>query len=119
MRMRGVTMRNTVDDLTERVQIVYYTKEKNQLGDVIDNAQQLRCQVWAKVYPVGAQTSKDGVERVNQVDYRITIRHRQDILPNDVVLWRGKRLEMIRPPYDAEAAHVWTVLECREVLADG
>jgi hypothetical protein len=58
------------------------------------------------------------VERLNQVDYRVVVRYRTDILPDDEVLWRGKRLRMIKPAYDAESARTWTVLECQEVLAD-
>ena len=118
MRMKGTLMRTSMDDLTERIQIVYHAKAKDAMGNVIDGAEQTRCNVWAKVYPYGARIQEGGVERLNQVDYRVVVRYRTDILPDDEVLWRGKRLRMIKPAYDAESARTWTVLECQEVLAD-
>lgn len=119
MRMTGNIMRTTMDDLTERVQVVYRAKTRNARGDIIDGEEQTRCTVWAKVYPYGARIQAEGVERKNEVDYRVIVRYRTDILPDDEVLWRGKRLRMIKPAYDAESARKWTVLECQEVLSDG
>lgn len=119
MRMKGTIMHTSMDDLTERIQIVYHAKTKDAMGNVVDGAEQPRCTVWAKVYPYGARIQEGGVERINQVDYRVVVRYRTDILPDDEVLWRGKRLHMIKPAYDAESAHTWTVLECQEAMEDG
>jgi len=119
MRMKGTLMRTTMDDLTERISIVYHARTRDSCGNIVDGEDEVRCMVWAKVYPYGARIQEGGVERMNQVDYRVIVRYRTDILPDDEVLWRGKRLRMIKPAYDAESARTWTVLECQEVLADG
>ena len=107
-----------MDDLTERIRIVYHAKARDSRGAIINAAEEVRCMVWAKVYPYGARIQEGGVERMNEVDYRIIIRYRTDILPDDEVLWRGKRMRLIKPAYDAESARTWTVLECQEVIAD-
>jgi SPP1 family predicted phage head-tail adaptor len=49
----------------------------------------------------------------------VIIRYRSDIRPDDEVLWRGKRLQIVGTPYDAESSHIWTVMECREAVQDG
>lgn len=119
MRMRGTLAKTSINDLTERISIVYHTTIRDNRGNTVDVAEKVRCMVWAKVYPYGARILEGGVERMNQVDYRVIVRYRTDILPDDEVLWRGKRLRMIKPAYDAESARTWTVLECQEVLVDG
>ena len=58
-------------------------------------------------------------ETENIVGYRVTIRFREDIEPTDEILWRGKRLELISPPYDVESRRIWTVMECREMVENG
>lgn len=118
MRNKGTLMKTSLDDLTERISIVYHTKARDSRGAIINGAEETRCTVWAKVYPYGAGIRNGGVERVNEVDYRVVVRYRTDIMPDDEVLWRGKRMKLIKPAYDAESAHTWTVLECREVQAD-
>lgn len=118
MRTRGTLMKTSMDDLTERIRIVYKDRSRDACGNIVTGAETLRCEVWAKVYPYGANITLAGVERVNQVDYRVVVRYRTDILPTDEMLWRGKRLKLIKPAYDAESAHTWTVMECREVIAD-
>ena len=119
MRMKGVLMQTSMDDLTERIQIMFHVKQRDPRGAIIDGPEVTRCTVWAKVYPYGALIQRDGVERVNSVDYRVIVRYRTDILPDDEVIWRGKRMRLIKPAYDAESARKWTVLECQEVQADG
>lgn len=117
---RGSVIQNTsIDDLHERISIVYREISRNARGDIIRGEEKVRAMVWAKVLPYGAKSEDGGISRTNDVNYRVTIRHRDDVLPDDEILWRGKRLQMTAPPYDAEARRIWLVMECREAVADG
>ena len=119
MMNTGSIMRTSIDDLSERISIVYRVRARNSRGDIIDGNEVMRCTVWAKVLPSNAQIESDGVERKAVVSYRIIVRYNSSILPDDEILWRGKRLVQTATPYDAESRHIWTVLECREVVQDG
>lgn len=119
MRTRGSLIKTSMDDLTERIKIVYQTPTINSRGNVTRSTDVQRCEVWAKVLPLSSRNNLGGTERESEVTYRIVIRYRTDVLPNDEVLWRGKRLTIQNPPYDAESGKVWTVLECRENRAYG
>ena len=120
MRTTGSIINNTtIDDLAERISIVYQKAQRNNRGDILGIEDVTRCTVWAKVLPLSARRLlDDSVEAVNEVSYRVIIRHRTDIAPDDIVLWRGKRLQQTAPPYDAESRRMWTVLECVEMKAD-
>lgn len=115
----GSLMRTSIDDLTERISIVYYAHSRNARGDIVNGQQSTRCTVWAKVLPVGGPLSNTGVEREAAINYRVVIRYRTDILPDDEVVWRNKRLKLTSTPYDAENRHIWAVLECQEAVKDG
>ena len=115
----GAVMRTSIDDLTERISIVYHAHTRNARGDIVPGTQSTRCTVWAKVLPLGGPMSDTGIEREAAINYRIIIRYRTDILPDDEILWRGRRLVQIGTPYDAESRKIWLVLEAREAVQDG
>ena len=115
----GTIMRTSIDDLTERISIVYHAHTRNSRGDIVPGAETTRCTVWAKVLPTGGPISNTGIEREARIGYRVIIRYRNDIRPDDEILWRGKRLRLTGTPYDAESRRIWTVLECQEAVQDG
>ena len=115
----GTIMRTSIDDLKERISIVYHAHTRNARGDIVPGEQTTRCTVWAKVLPLGGPMSNAGIEREAAITYRIIIRYRTDILPDDEILWRGRRLVQIGTPYDAESRKIWLVLEAREAVQDG
>lgn len=119
MRSLSESRYTNVDELTERVDIVYRETTVNERGNVVRGPDVVRCSVWAKVLPLSSRSTLDNGEVTAEVVYRVVIRHRADVLPNDLVVWRGKRLELLAPPYDAESRRVWTVMDCREVLEHG
>lgn len=120
MRTTGSQIQNnSVDDLTERIEIIYQTTQRNSVGDILGTEDKTRCKVWAKVLPLTARRVLDDSETVNEISYRIIIRYRLDIMPDDLILWRGKRLRQTAPPYDAESRKIWTVLTCTEMIKDG
>lgn len=120
MRTTGQAIRQmSVDDLSERISVVYSETSRNERGDIVKGAENVRCMIWAKVLPLTGRINDATPERVNAVTYRITIRYRTDILPDDEILWRGRRLKLITPPVDVESRHIWTQFDCAEVIQDG
>ena len=113
---RGKEMDVTIDDLHERIEILYHNKTRDINGNIVDGEVHTRGAVWAKIIPVTARIGEQPEETKNEIIYRVTIRHRGDIEPTDKILWRGKRLELTSPPYDVESRRIWTVMECRELV---
>ena len=103
---RGREMGVTIDDLHERIDILYRDRERDIDGNIVAGEIHTRATVWAKVLPISARIGERPQETENIVGYRITIR------------WRGKRLEIVSPPYDVESRRMWTVMECRELVED-
>ena len=108
-----------MDDLTERIKIIFSDNVRNSKGDIIKNFEKIRCEVWAKILPLSGKISDTTPEKINSVTYRITIRYRNDIKPDDKIIWRGKILEIVTPPFDVEVRHIWTQFDCVEVIQDG
>ena len=116
---RGREMDVTIDDLHERIEIQYRDKTRDLDGNLVDGEIHTRAAVWAKVIPVTARIGERSEETENEILYRVTIRHREDIEPTDEIWWRGKRLEITAPPYDVESRRIWLTFECRELVENG
>ena len=120
MRTTGSVLRQTtLDDLSERIGVVYFETTRNERGDVVKGAENVRCMVWAKVLPLTGRIEESTPERINSVTHRVTIRYRTDILPDDEILWRGRRFRLTTPPIDLESRHIWTQFDMSEVIPDG
>ena len=110
-------MKVTIGELSERISVNYLETSRNQYGDIVETAEKERCRIWAKVYPLAAKNIEDTPEKTNRISYRVTIRRRSDIKSDDIIIWRGRRLKMLSPPYDLEKAY--TSFECEEVIENG
>ena len=120
MKQQGAVMQNmSTDELSERISVIYFETTRNARGDIVKGAEIVRCMIWAKVLPLSGRIQDTTPERENTVTYRITIRYRTDILPDDEIIWRGRRLKITTPPYDVEARHCWLQFDCREAIKDG
>lgn len=115
----GSIMKTSIDDLTERVQLVSFVNSRNAQGDILVSEERIRGEMWAKVLSMSAPITDGGVERRAEIRYRVVMRYRDDIEPDDVLIWRNKRLRITDTPYDAESRRIWTVLDCVEVVPDG
>ena len=115
----GNILKTTIDDLTERIKIFSFVNFRNAQGDILASEEHLRGEMWAKVLPISNPISNGGVERKAEIHYRVIVRYRDDILPDDLLEWRGKRLRITATPYDAESRKIWTVLDCVEAVQDG
>lgn len=120
MKYAGINYRQmNTDELSERISVVYFETTRNSRGDIVKGEEITRCTVWAKVLPLSGRIQDETPARENSVTYRVTVRHRADILPDDEIVWRGRRLKITTPPFDLESRHCWTQFECEEVIQDG
>lgn len=116
MMNAGSIMQTNIDDLTERVEIIYNPTTQDSAGNLIHGEEASRGECWAKVLPLSAKSAEAYNETENAVLYRVIVRYRTDIQPTDRVSWRGKVLKLIAPAYDAESRKIWTVCDCKEVV---
>ena len=112
-------MKVTIADLNERISVRYFETERSDRGDILNVNEIERCRVWAKVYALSAKIADAPPERTNVINYRVTIRYRGDIKPDDEILWRGGRLKLKSPPYALEGKRIFLAMECEEVVEDG
>ena len=120
MRTEGLALKQmSVDDLTEKISLRYYEFTRNSRGDLVKSSEEIRCMVWAKVLPLVGKIADSTPERINTVTYRITIRYRKDIKPDDEIVWRGRRFKIITVPIDLESRHIWTIFDVEENIKDG
>ena len=119
MRTAGSLIQTPLEDLSERISVRYFETTRNNRGDILNVEEKERCRVWAKVFPLTARNNDGSPERVNKITYRVTIRYRNDVKPDDEIVWRGRRLKLLSPPYDAESRKIFTIFECEEVIENG
>ena len=120
MRQQGAGIAQmSVDDLSEKISVVYFETTRNERGDIVKGAEITRCTVWAKVLPLAGKINNITPERINEITYRITIRYGIEILPDDLIIWRGQKLKITTTPFDVESRHIWLQFDCRELVKDG
>ena len=120
MRTVGLQIQTTsTDDLTERIRIVYRETTRNERGDIVDGEEKIRAECWAKVLPLTGKIEDATPQRLNAVTYRITLRHRADIKPDDEMIWRARRFRLTTPPIDVESRRQWTMFDVTEAISDG
>lgn len=107
------------DDLRERIKVLYYDYSRDEIGDIVSRTEKTRYTCWAKILPYAAKDGHDVASKSAEIYYRIIIRYRKNIKPDDIIFWRSKKLQIVSPPYDAENRHLWLVIDCRELVEDG
>lgn len=112
-------MKVKIADLNERISIRNYVTKRNERGDILNSVEFERCRVWANVYALTARISDTSPERANKISYRVTIRYRDDIKPDDEIIWHNRRLKLISPPYNLDGTRIFTAMDCEEVVEDG
>lgn len=111
-------MQIRIKDLSERIRIIYYLTARNEYGDLIKVREVTRCRVWARVHALAQRIDDDTPERLNKTTYRITVRWREDIQPNDEIVWRDRYFKIISAPAEFEVRHVWKVFDAQEIQKD-
>ena len=108
-----------IADLSERISVRYFETERDEFGNILRREEKERCRVWAQVYALTAKKNDAQPERENKITYRVTIRYREDILPDDEIMWRGRRLKLLSPPFNLNGQKIFTAMDCEEAIKDG
>ena len=112
-------MKITIADLKERISVIYFETERTERGDIQNVKEVERCRVWAKIYSTTGKITDTAPESSNTIEYRVTIRYREDIKPDDEIKWRGRRLRLKSPPYALDGKRIFIAMDCEEVVEDG
>ena len=108
-----------IADLRERISVRNFITQRNERGDILNETEYERCRIWANIKALTAKNLETQPERSNKITYRVTIRYRAGIQPDDEILWQGRRLKIISPPYDLDGRKIFTAFDCEEVVPDG
>lgn len=108
-----------LNELKQRVIILRPTVEEDEVGNLIEQGRSKVATVWAKVLPYAAKISDGYAEKVDEVNYRVVIRYREDIETTDLLQWRGKTLIISAPPYPLDGGRKYLVMEAKELVEDG
>lgn len=109
----------TIADLRERISIRNFITQRNERGDILNVTEFERCEIWANIIPLTAKNLDTQPERANKITYRVTVRYCKGIQPDDEILWQGRRLKLISPPYDLDGRKKFTAFDCEEVISNG
>ena len=112
-------MKMTIGHLSERISVRYFDVERDDCGNILRREEIERCRLWANVYALTAKKNDAQPERANKITYRVTSRYREDILPDDEIVWRGRRFKLLSPPFHLDGRRVFTAMDCEEVIEDG
>ena len=105
----------SLSELRHRVKILRPITTVDEEGNLIEDGWTVIGVVWAKVLPYAARISNGYAEKVEEVNYRVVIRYREDIQMTDILEWRGKALAM----YPLDGLRKYLVMEARELVEDG
>ena len=108
-----------LSELRQRVKILRPIAEEDTVGNLIEQGRMEVATVWAKILPYAAKISDGYAEKVDEVNYRVVIRYRDDIEVTDIIEWRGKTLIMSAPPYPLDGGRKYLILEAKELVEDG
>ena len=111
-------MKVTIADLNERISIRNYVTKRGERGDILNAVEFERCRIWAKIYALTAKNNDAPPEQTNRITYRVTIRYREGIKPDDEIVWRGRRLKLLSPPFNLDGKRIFTNFDCEEVIED-
>ena len=109
----------SLNELRQRVTILRPATTVDEVGNLIEDGQEEVATVWAKILPYAAKISDGYAEKVDEVNYRIVIRYREDVEVTDVIRWRSRKFFQTAPAYDLRSNRQYLVLEVRELVEDG
>ena len=111
-------MQVSMSELRHHITILRLVTDTDEEGNILSSPVVEVGKAWALVLPFAAKISDGYAEKVQEVDYRVVIRYRADVRVTDRILWNGKTLVPIAPPYPLGGKKRWLVIECRELVED-
>ena len=109
----------SLNELRQRVTILRPVTTVDEMGNLVEGGEEEVATVWAKVFPYAAKITDGYAEKVDEVNYRIIIRYRDDVKVTDVIRWRSRRFTQTAPAYDVRSNRQYLVMEVRELIEDG
>ena len=97
--------------LREPVEIRTWQQFPDLADDDLDNAYPLVAKVRARFESVGGVTYREGVQAGERVTHRATIRYRDDVTTENVIIRRGKRYQIQRAAEDEKLRFLTLDLE--------
>ena len=105
------------EDLKKRIKITKAVQKKDARGNVLydyPGTNDVSC--WASIEPYGSTIIHGEAQKVNEVQYRVTIRYRALSL-KDKIQYQGRTFQQSIPAVDINMQHQWLELTCAEVIA--
>lgn len=112
-------MNVTLNELRERIKIVRPITMVDDAGNLLEESEAEVATVWAKILPYAAKISNGYAEKIEEINYRIVIRYREDVTVSDRIYWRGRIFYLTAPPYDMKSNREYLAIEARELVEDG
>ncbi|MBQ7479102.1 MAG: phage head closure protein [Selenomonadaceae bacterium] len=109
----------SLNELRQRIRILRPVTVQDEAGNLVEQGVEEVDTVWAKILPYAAKISDGYAEKVDEVNYRVVIRYRDDVEVTDQIQWRSHRFQITAPPYDFRCNRQYLVLEVRELVEDG
>lgn len=109
----------TLNELRQRVTIQRPVTQTDAYGNLVERGREEVGTVWAKIIPYASKISDGYAEKVDEVNYRIVIRYRDDVEVTDEIQWRSHRFRQTAPAYDFRCNRKYLVMEVRELIEDG
>lgn len=106
-----------IEDLSKRIKILKAVERKDSRGNVLydyPGTNDVSC--WASIEPYGSTIIHGEAQKVNEVQYRVTIRYRA-LGIKDKIMYQGRIFQQSIPAVDLNMQHQWLELTCSEVIA--
>ena len=101
-----------IGKLRDKIEIQSKQKTQNEFGEETVSYITVLT-TWARVLTKSArEISNSGLR--NEIDYKVLLRHSEQIVPEMVVVWNGKTLE-ISSVLDADEKRKSLLLACKEI----
>ena len=107
------------EDLNKRIKILRAEQKKDSRGNVLwtyPGTNDVSC--WASIEPYGSTIIKGEAAKVNEVQYRVTIRYRS-LSFKDKIIYQGRTFLQTIPAVDLNMRHEWLELTCVEAIKVG
>ncbi len=112
--------RTTVNTIRNRVTVEKAVSVMNERGvETFAYPGDGNFKVWADIEPFGGRIVNHEAEKVSELEYRITVRYREDISLHDRIVSGNRVFEQTLPPMDIDERQVWRQLQCREMVEAG
>lgn len=106
-----------ISDLRKRAEFQKPSRQSDGRGGWKNTGYTSFVTLWAKLEAKTKDRDRERVEAQQQqtgMTYLLTIRYRRDITADMKVLIEGRKLQVVKNPYDPDGMRRWLSMECEE-----